>query len=83
MFNEEGGNKYVSIKDERKLKTITLEEAIELLKFPKVIGKIKGKEVKICKGRYGPYINFNKKNIKFPKELDIASVKLEDISSLL
>lgn len=80
---KEGGNKYVSIKDERRLKTITLEEAIELLKFPKVIGKVKGKEVKLCKGRYGPYINFNKKNIKFPKELDINKVKLEDVRELL
>ena len=78
-LDSNGKKKFVSIKDEKVLKTITLEEAIELLKFPKTLGKVKGKEVKLCKGKYGPYINYNKKNVKFPRDLDINKVKLKQI----
>ena len=78
-LDSNGKKKFVSITDEKILKTITLEEAVELLKFPKVLGKVKGKEVKLCKGKYGPYINYNKKNVKFPRDLDINKVKLKQI----
>ena len=70
-LNKGKEKKYVSIKDEAILKTITLEEAVKLLQFPKILGKINKKEVKLCKGKYGPYLNYNKKNIKFPRESKI------------
>lgn len=82
-LNKGKDKKYVSIKDEAILKSITLEEAVKLLEFPKILGKIDKKEVKLCKGKYGPYINYNKKNIKFPRDLDINKVKLSDVKHLL
>ena len=42
------------------IQTIGLDEALELFKFPKVIGEFEGKEVKINKGRFGPYIQIEK-----------------------
>lgn len=36
------------------------------------------KEVKVLRGRYGPYISIGKKNFKIPKDKDPASLSLED-----
>jgi DNA topoisomerase-1 len=37
-----------------------LEDALELFKFPKVIGEYEGVPVKVNKGRFGPYVQLNK-----------------------
>ncbi len=36
------------------------------------------KEVKVLRGRYGPYISIGKKNFKIPKDRDPESLSLED-----
>ena len=36
------------------------------------------KEVKVLRGRYGPYISIGKKNFKIPKDKDPESLSLED-----
>lgn len=49
--------------------TVTLNEALELLQFPKLIGVTSEKEeVSVCNGPYGYYVKIGKKNISIPKE---------------
>ena len=52
---------------------ITLEEAKELLAYPRILGKWKNIDVKLCKGQYGIYLSCNKLNVSLrPEEDDIT-----------
>jgi DNA topoisomerase-1 len=51
---------FASLQKDQSIQTITLEEALELFKFPKVIGQYEDTDVKINKGRFGPYVQLNK-----------------------
>ena len=66
--------RYASIKDYSP-DNITLEEAQDLLEYPKEIGKIKNAIVTLNKGQYGYYLKCSNKNIplknKDPKEVTI------------
>lgn len=52
--------KFASLQKDQSIQTISLEEALELFKFPKVIGQFEGKDVKVNKGRFGPYVQIEK-----------------------
>ncbi|MDE5561711.1 MAG: type I DNA topoisomerase [Bacteroidaceae bacterium] len=69
--------RFAQLKQGQSLETITLEEALELFKLPKVLGDFDGSLVKIGAGRFGPYINIDKTYISIPKELDPLSISLE------
>lgn len=55
--------KYASIPKDKEVGTITLEEAIELLKWPRNLGEHKAKPVTVAIGKFGPYIKYNDKFI--------------------
>lgn len=63
--------------------TITSERAIEIIEEKikneneNIIKKFE-KDVKVLKGRYGPYITVNKKNFKIPKNINPEELTLED-----
>ena len=65
------------------LESITLEEALELFKLPRNLGKFEGKEVIIGTGRYGAYINHNRKYVTLPKNTDPLTVTLEEATALI
>lgn len=65
--------KYASVKKPLKLDKITLKEALDLLKFPKKIGDIDGKEVILNNGKFGLYVIYNSKN--YPVKSDNISIK--------
>ena len=50
---------FASLRPNQHMDTITLEEAIELFKMPRVVGKtLEGHDIKANYGRFGPYIMF-------------------------
>ena len=55
-------SKFAPLKD-IKMEEVTIEQALELLKYPYTYCKIDNKNVEICKGQYGIYIKYDKKNI--------------------
>lgn len=58
QYGEKDDNpKYISIKENN----ISIEDAIELLQFPKELGKYEAKMITMNKGPYGFYIEYNKK----------------------
>ena len=67
---------FASLTKDQQLDTITLNEALELFKFPKEIGNYKGEVVTVNNGRYGPYLKFSSKSISLPKEIDPHSVDI-------
>ena len=83
--------KFVSIPKELDPMTITLEEAIDLIKakqekdaknFIKAFEEEPG--MQILNGRFGPYIAYNKKNYRIPKTVEQpAELTLADCKKLI
>ncbi|MBL6677397.1 MAG: type I DNA topoisomerase [Flavobacteriaceae bacterium] len=74
---------FASLTKDQQLDTITLNEALELFKFPKEIGNYKGEVVTLNNGRYGPYLKFSSKSISLPKEIDPHSVDIDSAIPLI
>lgn len=65
------------------IETITLEEALELFKLPRTLGKFEGLTVTVGAGRFGPYVLHNKKYVSLPKEEDPMTISLETAIELI
>ena len=65
MGEQDSNPKYISIdvSIHPDITKITLEEAIELLKYPLILGKYDGSDVLLKKGQFGFYISNGQKNI--------------------
>jgi DNA topoisomerase-1 len=66
--------KYISINST----DITLEDAIKLISFPKMIGKIGRKNVELANGKYGIYIKYDKQNFSIPgyiKNIELITIE--------
>lgn len=78
-------NEFFSIPKTDDPSTITEVRAIEIIEDKRkrererIIKEFdKNKDVKVLKGRYGPYISISKNNFKIPKGTDPASLTLEN-----
>ncbi|MEO5642926.1 MAG: type I DNA topoisomerase [Bacteroidia bacterium] len=67
---DETEKKFASLKKDQRLEAITLEEALELFKLPRIAGQFEEKDMKIAIGRFGPYIQHNSLFFSVPKEDD-------------
>jgi DNA topoisomerase-1 len=65
------------------LDTVTLEQALELLSLPRVIGVSDGEEVTARNGRYGPYVQKGKESRSLETEEQIFTISLDDALALL
>lgn len=67
----EGDNiRYAGLQKGQLMETITLEDALDLFKFPRKLGKYEEKEVSIGIGRFGPYIKHDNKFVSLKKGID-------------
>ncbi|MGF7078452.1 type I DNA topoisomerase [Mucilaginibacter sp. UYCu711] len=74
---------YASLRTGQSIETITLEEALELFKLPKVVGEFENKPMKVAIGRFGPYISHNSAFVSLPKEIDPLDVTEEQAIELI
>jgi len=74
---------YASLRTGQSIETISLEEALELFKLPKVLGEYEGKVMKVAIGRFGPYISHNSAFISVPKEIDPLDITEEQAIELI
>jgi DNA topoisomerase I len=83
--DDEEKPKFASIQKDQSISTITLEEALELFKFPKTIGQFEDKDVKINKGRFGPYVQIERTfvSIKEDKGDSLESMTIERAIELI
>ena len=65
------------------LETITLEEALECFKLPRVLGEFEGKELSVGVGRFGPYVRVEKAFVSIPKGMDPLAISLEEAVELV
>ncbi|HBG71545.1 MAG: DNA topoisomerase I [Bacteroidetes bacterium GWF2_43_63] len=55
---------------------VTLEEALALFCFPKILGESDGNEVVVSVGRFGPYVRFEGKFYSIPRDINPTQVNL-------
>jgi DNA topoisomerase-1 len=75
--------KFASLRKDQRLETITVEEALDLFKLPRVVGMFEGKEMKANIGRFGPYIVHNSAFVSIPKGDDPMSITEERAIELI
>ncbi len=74
---------FAGLRPGQSLETITLEEALELFKLPRELGKTpEGELVVAAIGRFGPYIRFDSKFVSL-KDVDPLEVTLEHALKLI
>lgn len=83
--DDNGGEKpkFASLRPGQFIESITLEEALELMKMPRQMGEFEGKPVVVGIGRFGPYVQHDKKYVSIPKEEDPYAITLERCIELI
>ncbi len=74
---------FAQLPKDKSLESITLEEALELFRLPRTIGKFEGSNVTIGTGRFGPYVLHKKKYVSIPKDVDPLEITLEQAVALI
>ena len=75
--------KYASLRPGQRIDTITLEEALDLFKLPRTLGKYQGEDLIISIGRFGPYIKHKEAFTSLPKTEDPYNITLERATAIM
>ena len=75
--------RFASLLKGQSMASITLEEALKLFEFPRNIGSFEDKDVTVAIGRFGPYVRHDGKFVSIPKEVEPASLSLEEAIELI
>jgi DNA topoisomerase-1 len=66
------------------LDTVTLDEALQLLSLPRVLGVGEdGEEITARNGRYGPYVQHGKETRSLESEEQLLTISIDDAKALL
>ena len=68
---------------EMSMESITLEQALELFKLPRMLGEYEGEPVTVGTGRFGPYVLHKKLYTSLPKDMDPMSITIGDAVKLI
>jgi DNA topoisomerase-1 len=81
--DDEEKPRFASLRKGQKVETITLDEAMELFKLPRVLGETpEGEEVAANFGRFGPYVRYGSKFVSI-KDGDPLDITLEQALALI
>lgn len=83
--NPETGEKpiYASLRKGQFLESISLEDALDLFKLPRLVGSFEDAEMTAAIGRFGPFIKHQSKFYSLPKTLDPFTVTMEEAIELI
>ena len=81
--NDEEKPKFAKLKSTQSIETISLEEAMDLFKLPRNLGKFENEDVTVSIGRFGPFIAHDKKFYSLSKEYDPYSITLEEATPII
>ncbi len=69
--DDEEKPKFAGLRPGQRIDTISLDEALELFRLPRVLGETEeGEEIAVNVGRFGPYVRYGKKFVSLSKEDD-------------
>ena len=68
---------------ELSMESITLEQALELFRLPRMLGEYEGEPITVSAGRYGPYVLHKKLYASLPKDMDPLTITIADAVKLI
>ncbi len=74
---------FASLKANQSINSISLEDALELFKLPRILGEYEEQSVRANIGRDGPYVQLGKLFVSLPKEDDPMTVNLDRAIELI
>ena len=74
---------FAHLPKEMSMETLTLEQALELFKLPRMLGEYEGEPITVGAGRFGPYILHAGKYTSLPKGANPLSVTIADAVKLI
>ena len=81
--NDEEKPRFASLSKGQNINNITLEEALDLFKMPRILGVYEDKDVKANIGRFGPYVQHLKMFVSIPKDEDVMTIELDRAIELI
>ena len=77
--------KFVSLQHGQSIYTITLEEALALFEnaLPYTLGQLKGEDIVIGEGKFGPYFRYKGEFVSIPKSINPRNITMEQVQQLL
>jgi DNA topoisomerase I len=81
--DDEEKPQFAKLKPTQSIETITMEEALELFRLPRNLGKFEEEDVIVNIGRFGPYVSHQKKFYSLNKEMDPYTVELDELIPLI
>lgn len=75
--------RFASLLKDQSMATITLEQALKLFEFPREIGTFEDKDVTVAIGRFGPYVRHDGKFVSIPKDIEPASLTIDQAVDLI
>ncbi|SNR32750.1 type I DNA topoisomerase [Hymenobacter mucosus] len=74
---------YASLRKGQFIENITLEEALDLFKLPRIVGQFEEKDMTAALGRFGPYIRHDSKFYSIGKEQDPHTITAQEAIGLI
>lgn len=74
--DDEEKPRFASLTKGQNINNVTLEEALDLFKMPRILGVYEDVDVKANIGRFGPYVQHQKMFVSIPKEEDVMTIEL-------
>jgi DNA topoisomerase-1 len=74
---------YANLRKGQFIESITLEEALDLFKLPRIVGQFEEKDMTANLGRFGPYIRHDSKFYSLTKEQDPHTITAEEGVTLI
>jgi DNA topoisomerase-1 len=74
---------YANLRKGQFIESITLEDALELFKLPRIVGQFEDKDMTANLGRFGPYIRHDGKFYSLTKEQDPHTINAEEAVALI
>ncbi|WP_310395877.1 type I DNA topoisomerase [Hymenobacter sp.] len=74
---------YANLRKGQFIESITLEEALELFKLPRIVGQFEDKDMTANLGRFGPYVRHDGKFFSLTKEQDPHTITAEEGVALI
>lgn len=78
---------FASLLKGQSMQTLTLEEALKLFEFPRILGDFEDAEVSVAIGRFGPYVKHDvkpkSKFVSIPKDIEPTEITLDQAIELI
>jgi DNA topoisomerase-1 len=80
---DDENKQFASLRTGQNIETITLEDALELFKLPRLVGEFEGESITAAIGRFGAYLKHKSAFYSLPKGIEPLSVNLAEAIQII